>query len=88
MPKTKTPHCKKLDEYDHDHRYTFEYRNHAVKAWSKGKKRRQRCYRRTAKQQLESDAEITVKREKKYKYGVVTLRQKVQAKKEGRHLIA
>ena len=86
--KRKTPHSKKLDEYDRDHRYTYEHRNAAVKARAKGKKRRQREYRRVAKHQLEAEGVVTVRRTKMEKRGVVTLRKKVRARKEGRRLIA
>jgi hypothetical protein len=84
----KTPHCKKLDEYDRDHRYTYEGRNAAVRAWAKGKKRRQRSYRRAANRQVAVEGEVTVMREKKRKYGVIPLRAKVRARKAGRRLIA
>jgi hypothetical protein len=84
----KAPHCKKLDEYDRDHRYTYEYRNGAVRAWAKGKKRRERSYRRVAKQELAVAGEVAVRREKKRKFGVVTLRGKMKAAKGRRRLIA
>ena len=84
----KTPHRKKLDEYDRDHRYTYEYRNGAVRAWAKGKKRREREYRRTAKQEIATDGEVVVVKERRRKQGVVTLREKVKAKREGKRLIA
>src|SRR5262245_27872775 len=97
LRRTKSPRQRKEEAYANEHRYCYEYRNGAGRAWAKRKKRNQREARRKVKQlaaeaaigggeegaadRLADRARILGGYRKLHKSGVLTLRDVIEHKR-------
>jgi hypothetical protein len=97
LGRTKSPQRRKQEAYANEYRYCFEYRNGAVRAWAKKKRRNQREARHKVRQfatgavnsfGAEDSADRLADRvcavrsyKKLHKSGVLTLRDTIEHKR-------
>jgi hypothetical protein len=88
MSSVKSPREKKRLAYDRDHVTAAEYPHAFRKQWPRKKARANRACRRQVRQVLQAaDGEIAVheiRREQVQKWGVVTVRTRIEQKREKR----
>jgi SOS response regulatory protein OraA/RecX len=97
LRRTKSPQQCKEEAYANEHRYCYEYRNAAVRAWAKKKRRNQREARHKVEQlavkavlcfededagdRLADNARVLRGYRKLHKSGVLTLRDVIEHKR-------